>query len=916
MKGFMEASVRWHGLVVLHFYYLKEHKKIYGALVEEMKRLKNNQHIIHRHADDRSRGEEKCHIQDWLDKAEGIERDIVSIKKEIEQRKMNMNPWLAKHYLSYKLGKMAQDKLNEMIEHNAKIPLDQEELSSSCNGNLLMEFPITASENEVCSHERMQTILNYVEDDQNPKIGIYGMGGIGKTTLVRHVHERVQGFDPIIFATVSKEPNLQVLQRNIATALDISLPAESTSEDIALRIYIQLKHRKYLLILDDVWGELDLTQLGIPDPTNGNGCKIILTTRSLHVCNSMQTGVQIKIEPMTKSEAWDLLRKKAGDVILKDSIQPIAEETMEECGGLPLAIVTLGGALRNKSTTGPWNEALRELRLSSGETVGMELAVFQSLKFSYDYLKGVDLKKLFLYCCLFPEDCDIDIRSLKDICYFDRVLNYVSSHFQSHSRIDKIIEKLKELSLLESGFVDNYYVKMHDLVRDMALWITSEGEGPRFYVKAGVGLTEVPEDEVDWEEVEIISLMMNDLQTLPDEPKGTKVRMLLLGQNSGLRSIPFSFFVHMDGMQVLDLSDTAISSLPPSISLLKKLKVLLLTNCEHLEDVQPLAALTQLLHLKLDGTAIKELPAAMKGMRSLRLLSLHGTRHLSKIAHNLLSGMNNLQKLDMGMSYRRWVAVGRYAVSSGVHLSELLCMKHLRYLEITIESNIETLEWMLRSRLTRVLKGLHIISCEGLVEIQSCHLSSLASLSILGISCCSDLERIGTIGDNEELPFTDLVHLGLIELPKLESIWEGLESPRSFQNLEVVVIDRCHSLKSFISLNSVLQLKKLCFLTISNCTEMEEIIDAEVGEENPLPNLNALRILKLPKLTRICTAFLTWTSLKHVDVEECPQLKAVPFNSHNARSLKIAGERGWWETLQWEDEETKTSVQKNFIPSD
>ncbi|KAF3773697.1 hypothetical protein EJ110_NYTH54796 [Nymphaea thermarum] len=124
-----------------------------------------------------------------------------------------------------------------------------------------------------------------------------------------------------------------------------------------------MKGRKYLLILDDAWQGFDIHVLGIPDPVNGS--KVVLVSRTLDACDAMQTGRNIKKEAMCWKDAMSLLLHNTGDVIKQPTIEKIAMEVLRECGGLPIAIATIGAVLRNNDDAGVWEDTLRDLKKST-----------------------------------------------------------------------------------------------------------------------------------------------------------------------------------------------------------------------------------------------------------------------------------------------------------------------------------------------------------------------------------------------------------------------------------------------------------------------------------------------------------------------------------------------------------------------
>ena len=73
--------------------------------------------------------------------------------------------------------------------------------------------------------------------------------------------------------------------------------------------------KRYVLILDDMWEAFHIEDVGIPEPTPTNGCRLLLTTRSFEVCNHMDC-VNIKMELLSEEDSWDLFLDKVGHDVL------------------------------------------------------------------------------------------------------------------------------------------------------------------------------------------------------------------------------------------------------------------------------------------------------------------------------------------------------------------------------------------------------------------------------------------------------------------------------------------------------------------------------------------------------------------------------------------------------------------------
>ncbi|RHN74722.1 putative P-loop containing nucleoside triphosphate hydrolase [Medicago truncatula] len=109
------------------------------------------------------------------------------------------------------------------------------------------------------------------------------------------------------------------------------------------------KEKSILVILDDIWGRLDLVEVGIPFGDDHKGCKLVVTSRDLNVLNcEMNIQKAFRIDVLHQEDSWKLFEKMAGDIVHEFNIKPIAVEVARCCAELPLLIVTVAKALRKK----------------------------------------------------------------------------------------------------------------------------------------------------------------------------------------------------------------------------------------------------------------------------------------------------------------------------------------------------------------------------------------------------------------------------------------------------------------------------------------------------------------------------------------------------------------------------------------
>lgn len=144
----------------------------------------------------------------------------------------------------------------------------------------------------------------------------------------------------------------------------------------------------------------------------------------------------------------------------------------------------------------------------------MEDEILPILKFSYDNLKGEHIKSCFLYCALFPEDFIIYKGDLISYWICEMFRDESKGMERAENKAYEIMGSLIRSSLLIQHEERSNFVYLHDVVREMALWIASDfgKQKDNFIVHACVGLEEIPKVQ-NWNIVKRMSLMFNKDQT-------------------------------------------------------------------------------------------------------------------------------------------------------------------------------------------------------------------------------------------------------------------------------------------------------------------------------------------------------------------------------------------------------------------
>ncbi|KMZ69135.1 NB-ARC domain-containing disease resistance protein [Zostera marina] len=374
-------------------------------------------------------------------------------------------------------------------------------------------------------------VYNALEEQNVNAIGVFGMGGIGKTTLMQQINNEMEkriDFKFVIMVTVSQYLDIKKIQDQIERRLPknnvggIMDDQRSAARANILSRRLEKVEGNILIIFDDVWEKLNFTEIGIP--LSNKSCKIILTTRIQTVCKNMGAK-EINIVALDNDESWKLFESiNVGSN--KDVDFEVKHAVCNECAGLPLEISVMAKSLNNnKLGEDDWRESLRYLKNADPEGVGgREGIVYKSVELSYDGLKENKLKICFLLCSLFPEDCVIDLFDL--ICYGieeeeeEKWAEYAKKGIDSLNDFLDILNHLKSRGLILQQHVCDQNIstaRMHDIVRDVAINIAKK-EG--FFIKTGAGLEDWP--RIYNKEFKWISLWTIPSKTLRINPKMLK----------------------------------------------------------------------------------------------------------------------------------------------------------------------------------------------------------------------------------------------------------------------------------------------------------------------------------------------------------------------------------------------------------
>ncbi|KAK8575881.1 hypothetical protein V6N13_032808 [Hibiscus sabdariffa] len=829
-------------------------------------------------------------VQLWLSKADTMitEAEILIADGPREINNLCLGGCASKSCLSsYKFGKRVAEKLEDIKDHLNKGAF--EEVAESQPAASVVVRP---DERPIALESTIDEVWSCIMDKDVGIIGLYGIGGVGKTTLLNQINNKFsttpESFSVVIWALVSKDYNVEKIQYRIGGKIGFSDESwrSKTVEQKAEDIYGVLHNKKFVVLLDDLWERVDLNKIGIPKPSRENGSKLIFTTRSFEVCGEMEARKKIKVECLKPEEAWKLFQDKVGDEALNShpDIRKLAEQVTKECGGLPLALITIGRAMACKSTLGEWRYAILKLKRST--LLIMENEVLPLLKFSYDNLPPT-MKCCLLYCCLYPEDYNISKRRLVEYWFCGGLWNEFDKFTEAQLQGDHIINSLLNACLLERAGESFYgeLVKMHDVIRDMVLWIACELEAQdkKFFAKSGAQLFEEP-DVKAWEGAKRMSVMQNRIRVLRETPKCPNLHTMFLMENE-LQVIHDGFFRFIPHLTVLDLSENRDLQVVP-----KGMSQLISLEC-----------------LDLSKTSITELPIELKSLTKLKMLELNHMYNLRKIPRHLISSFSKLQIFRtcqwLITSGDNWDENNVLNGGNEYLIDELKSLQHLNILSIPIKSMF-ALEIFLSFGSFRCFT-------------QALQLSGFGESTMFNISCLENMECL------EKLEFVGCVS---VEEMKMENLHTSI-SPYTnytlrFHALSIVTIIGCNKLTDITWLILAPNLRSLL---LWECAKMEEILsEGKLGEvaatvgipyPKPLLKLETLDLCILAELKSIYWDVLPFPCLERISMwYGCPKPKKLPLNSDSAKGnhVTIDGRQDWWETLEWSDEATRLAFSPCF----
>ncbi|WP_228369600.1 NB-ARC domain-containing protein [Methanothrix harundinacea] len=245
------------------------------------------------------------------------------------------------------------------------------------------------------------------------KVGLHGMGGIGKSVMAAAVardEETQRAFpDGILWLTLGINPKLLQRQSDLAVMLGDVPHAFNDIQEGKSHLSSLLADKVCLIILDDVWNVEHVEGFNIL----GSGSKMLITTRDAKIITALDAQ-EHRLGVLDDDEALSLLAKWTGQS--KEELPSLALEVAKECGNLPLALAMVGAMVKGMPDL--WTVALERLQNADLEKIREQFPdypypdLLKAIQVSVDALEP-EFRARYLDLAVFPEDIPIPEAALQ-----------------------------------------------------------------------------------------------------------------------------------------------------------------------------------------------------------------------------------------------------------------------------------------------------------------------------------------------------------------------------------------------------------------------------------------------------------------------------------------------------------------------
>ncbi|TXG59156.1 hypothetical protein EZV62_016985 [Acer yangbiense] len=912
-----------------HILYPFKYKSNMEELTKQVEKLTNLRDTVQHSVDEAKRqgdGIEK-HVEKWMDSVDEFTNGVVKpiIDDQVKAGKLCSFGFcpnlMARYSLSKKAAKTTKDGVDLLGEGKFEKFSFRPSLQKTPSifirgyGDFDSRKPI------------FNDLMDALTDADVNLIGVYGMGGVGKTTLVKRVvGQAIQDklFDDVVMAEVTEIPDIRKIQGQIADKLGLTFKEESLSGR-ADRLRDRLKKEKrLLLVLDNIWAKLDLEAVGIPlreEEEKRSSLQADRKGRNDEQRQSLQAdwkgrkaildleavGVRLREEEEKRSSQQEEDPKGRNDeqrqckILFTSRSEAVLSNDMNVEKNFLINILS-----DEEAGNLFWKTVGDSAKQSDFDIIGIEIVRFcAGLPVAIATIASA-LKKKSLFDW---KDALDQLRRSNPIYIKGMHANVYSAIKLSYDFLDS--EEAKSLFLLcslykaSSNISLNYLLRycigfglfqdvstleqgrnrFHKLINDLkASCLLLEGTTNKrvkmhdiiHVVAISIASTDKLmfdiQDVTDLKEMleeklpkdsTAISLCCKDVSMLPRRLEYPKLKLLFLFMREFSSQISDAFFEEAKELKVLDMTKFHMVSLPLSLSKLTNLQTLCLDQCQ-LKNVAIIGELKRLEILCFWGSDIEQLPTQIGQLTRLRLLELSNCSELKVISPNVISSLTRLEELYMGNSFIQWEVEGQ----SNASLSELKQLSRLTTLEIHIlDAQIMPQDLLIFEKLERYRI---IIGDEW---YWSDDYESWRRLKL-------QLNNSIYLGNGVKMLLNRTEDLYLDELKDVKNVLYELNG-EGFPQLKHLHVQYGHEIQCIV--NSIQQglcnvFPKLESLFLHNLINLEKICNGQLATES-FGNLRIVNVGNCDKLKHLFSFSMAKNLLKlqEIEVTDCNKLEEIVF---------------------------------------
>ncbi|QHO24662.1 TMV resistance protein N [Arachis hypogaea] len=252
---------------------------------------------------------------------------------------------------------------------------------------------------------RVEEVIEMLKDQQqeNPLLlGIWGMGGSGKTTISKAIYNKLfREFEGRCFLLNIREVwdqdnGILYLQQQLLSYIfrTTKIKVENIESGKSI-LEKRLGQKKILLVLDDVDKLEQLNSLAASREWFCPGSIIIITTRDEHLLRCLRIDKLYSMKELNDKESIELFSWHAfKEPCPKEEFASLANEVVSYCERLPLALEVIGSHLFNRKVY-EWRSVLNKLKTIPNNDVQ------KKLKISFDGLSDDRDREIFLDVAFF-----------------------------------------------------------------------------------------------------------------------------------------------------------------------------------------------------------------------------------------------------------------------------------------------------------------------------------------------------------------------------------------------------------------------------------------------------------------------------------------------------------------------------------